>query len=152
MTLERLQADMIAALKNKDTFRKNQLSSLVAAVKKAGIDNLCRDKIPEEIVNKALLKEQKMAQEMLDTCPPERKEEYDKIEKGLKIINEYAPILLNNPIKIKNQIIDLCNKSDLTITKKNKGVAMKIVMPYFRGHADMKIVADIMTELFSREE
>ena len=92
MTLEKLQADMIAALKNKDTFRKIQLSSLVAAVKKAGIDNLCRDEIPEEIVNKALLKEQKMAQEMLSTCPSERKDEYAKIKKGLEIINEYVVI------------------------------------------------------------
>lgn len=152
MTLEKLQADMIAALKNKDTFRKTQLSSLVAAVKKAGIDNLCRDKIPEEIVNKALLKEQKMAQEMLSTCPSERKDEYAKIKKGLEIINEYAPTLLNDPIEIKNQIIQLCDNADVIISKKNKSAAMKIIMPYFKGKADMKIVSKIISELFSREE
>lgn len=152
MTLEKLQADMIAALKNKDTFRKIQLSSLVAAVKKAGIDNLCHDKIPEEIVNKALLKEQKMAQEMLRTCPSERKDEYAKIKKGLEIINEYAPTLLNDPIEIKNQIIQLCDNADVIISKKNKSAAMKIIMPYFKGKADMKIVSKIVSELFSREE
>ena len=152
MTLEKLQADMIAALKNKDTFRKTQLSSLVAAVKKAGIDNFCRDKIPEEIVNKALLKEQKMAQEMLNTCPSERKDEYAKIKKGLEIINEYAPTLLSDPIEIKNQIIQLCDNADVIISKKNKSAAMKIIMPYFKGKADMKIVSKIVSELFSREE
>ena len=39
MTLEKLQKDMIAAMKARDKERKDSISSLVSAVKKVGIDN-----------------------------------------------------------------------------------------------------------------
>ena len=51
MTLEKLQKDMIAAMKARDKERKDSISSLVSAVKKVGIDNGCRDNIPEDIVD-----------------------------------------------------------------------------------------------------
>ena len=43
MTLEILQKEMIAAMKSKDGFRKDTISSLIAAVKKVAIDKGCRD-------------------------------------------------------------------------------------------------------------
>ena len=74
MTLEILQKEMIYALKSGNKFRKDVLSTLVGAVKKAGIDNQCRDNIPESLVDTILIKEQKTMQEMIDTCPVERAE------------------------------------------------------------------------------
>ena len=47
---------MIAAMKAHDKERKMAISSLVSAVKKAGIDAGERDSIPEELVDKAILK------------------------------------------------------------------------------------------------
>ena len=47
MKLEVLQKEMIAAMKAKDKPRKESISALVSAVKKAGIDGGCRDDIPE---------------------------------------------------------------------------------------------------------
>ena len=55
MTLEVLQKDMIAAMKARDKERKDSISSLVSAVKKVGIDNGCRDNIPEDIVDSVIL-------------------------------------------------------------------------------------------------
>ena len=52
MDLKTLQKDMIAAMKAKDKPRKESISALVQAVKKAGIDAGCRDDIPEEMVTK----------------------------------------------------------------------------------------------------
>ena len=49
MKLKELQDAMIAAMKAKDKFRKDAISALVSAVKKKGIDNGCRDNIPDEI-------------------------------------------------------------------------------------------------------
>ena len=59
LTLEILQAEMITAMKNKDKLRKDTISSLVQAVKKFGIDNMCKDNITEEQVNTVILKEKK---------------------------------------------------------------------------------------------
>lgn len=75
MTLEILQSEMISAMKAKDKLRKDTISSLVSAVKKAGIDNKCRDNISETLVDTTLIKEQKTMQEMIDTCPS-RKNRY----------------------------------------------------------------------------
>ena len=50
MKLKDLQDAMIAAMKAKDKPRKDSISALVSAVKKAGIDAGCRDDIPEDIV------------------------------------------------------------------------------------------------------
>ena len=53
MTIEILQKEMIKALKEGNKFRKETISSLIAAVKKAAIDRGCRDNITEELVNQA---------------------------------------------------------------------------------------------------
>ena len=79
MQMEKLQKDMIAAMKAKDKPRKDAISSLVSAVKKVAIDEGCRDDIKEELVNRVILKELKSVQEQIDTCPAARsdlKEEY----------------------------------------------------------------------------
>ena len=51
MELAILQKDMIAAMKAKDKPRKDAISALVSAVKKAGIDAGCREDIPESMVD-----------------------------------------------------------------------------------------------------
>ena len=50
MEIKTLQNDMIAAMKAKEKGRKDAISALVSAVKKAAIDEGCRDNIPEELV------------------------------------------------------------------------------------------------------
>ena len=62
MTLEVLQKDMIAAMKARDKVRKDAISGLVSAAKKAAIDEGCRDDIKEELVDRVILKEMKILQ------------------------------------------------------------------------------------------
>ena len=57
--IKELQDAMIVAMKNKDKFRKDSIAALVSAVKKVGIDNGCREDIPNEMANQAILKEMK---------------------------------------------------------------------------------------------
>ena len=63
MDIKVLQKDMIAAMKARDKARKESISALIQAVKKAGIDAGCREDIPEEMVNKVILKELKTVKE-----------------------------------------------------------------------------------------
>ena len=72
MQFETLQKDMIAAMKARDKVRKDAISTLVSAAKKAAIDEGCRDDIKEELVNRVILKEMKSVKEQIDTCPAER--------------------------------------------------------------------------------
>ena len=72
MKIEVLQKEMVAAMKARDKERKETISSLVAAVKKLAIDEGKREDIPEELVERAILKELKTVKEQLETCPAER--------------------------------------------------------------------------------
>ena len=72
MDIELLRKDMVAAMKAKDKPRKEAISSLISAVKKAAIDEGCRDDIPEELTDRVILKELKTVKEQIDTCPESR--------------------------------------------------------------------------------
>ena len=67
MKLKELQSAMVAAMKARDKFRKDAIADLVSAVKKKGIDAGCRDDIPDEMANEAILKEVKTVKEHDDT-------------------------------------------------------------------------------------
>lgn len=147
MKLETLQADMIAAMKNKDKERKDTLSSLIGAVKKTAIDKLCKDNITEDLVGEVILKEKKTVQEMIDTCPAERTDLLKQYTERLKVINEFAPVLMTDEKEIKNAITTLLSDNQIEVMKSNKGQIMKTIMPIMKGKADMKIVNKVIEEM-----
>ena len=91
MQLEALRKDMVAAMKAKDKERKEAISSLVSAVKKAAIDAGCRDDIPESMVDQVILKELKTVKEQIDTCPVSRQDLKAEYQFRYDVIKEYAP-------------------------------------------------------------
>ena len=124
MKLKDLQDAMIAAMKAKDKPRKDSISALVSAVKKAGIDAGCRDDIPEDMVNQVVLKELKSVKEQIDTCPASRED----------LLAEYKARY------------DVMSEFDVLATK-NKGMIMKTVMGELKGKADGKVINQVVAEL-----
>lgn len=147
MTLEKLQNEMVSAMKSHNKARKDVISSLVSAVKKAAIDKMCKDNITEDLVNEVILKEKKTVQEMIDTCPVERQELLEEYKSKLAVIDEFAPKLVTDVIEIENMIVDLVQGAGVEMSKSNKGQIMKIVMPVMKGKADMKIVNQVISGL-----
>ena len=74
MTIEEMQKEMIRAMKDGKKLRKDTISSMISAIKKAAIDTKCKDNITEEFISQVILKEKKTMQEMIDTCPQDREE------------------------------------------------------------------------------
>ena len=143
MTLEKLQKDMIAAMKARDKERKDSISSLVSAVKKVGIDNGCRDNIPEDIVDSVILKEITSVKEQIDTCPADRTDLLEQYKARYDVFNEYAPKLLS-----EDEVRDiLTTKFADVIATKNKGQIMKAVMAELKGKADGKVINQVVAEL-----
>jgi hypothetical protein len=143
MELAKLQKDMIAAMKAKDKPRKEAISSLVSAVKKAGIDAGCREEIPESMVDQVILKEQKTAKEQMDTCPADRTDLKAEYEFRYNVISEYAPQLMSaEEVKafLEEKFADL-------LAGKNKGMIMKTVMPELKGKADGKVINQVVATL-----
>ena len=147
MKLETLQKEMIAAMKNKDKIRKDTISSLIGSVKKVAIDEKCREDIPEELVDRVIIKEKKTMQEMIDTCPTDRTETLNEYNQKMTIIKEFAPQMMSED-EIRKAVYDII--ADVDIQHANKGAIMKSVMPKLKGKADGKIINKIVTEIVNK--
>ena len=143
MELKQLQKDMMAAMKAKDKVRKDAISSLVSAVKKAAIDQGCRDDVPADLTDTVILKEMKSVKEQIDTCPAERADLKAEYQARYDIIAEYAPKLLSED-EIKAILQD---KFAAVLATKNKGQIMKAVMGELKGKADGKVINQVVAEL-----
>lgn len=148
MTLEILQKEMIAAMKNGNKPRKETISSLVGAVKKAAIDEKCRDNITEELVNKVIMKEKKIVQDMIDNCPASREDLLNGYEHRMATILEFVPKMMSEE-EVHDSVKEIIASADVQPT--NVGAVMKVVMPKLKGKADgkviNKVVADIVKEM-----
>lgn len=142
MELKVLQNEMVAALKARNKFRKDVISSLVGAVKKAAIDKNCRDNVTEELVNAVLIKEQKTMQEMIDTCPATRPEVLAEYTVKKQIIDEFAPQVITDPAQIKTMVEAI----GIDLTKKNRGVIMKVLKDNL---VDMKVANQVVGGMLS---
>ena len=111
--------------------------------KKATIDEGCRDNIPEELVNKVILKEMKSVKEQIDTCPKERTDLLEEYNTRYAIFEEYAPAMMSAE-EIEKVIAD---KFADVIATKNKGQIMKTIMPEFKGKADGKVINQVVAKL-----
>lgn len=148
MTLDILQKQMITAMKDHNKIRKETISSLIGAVKKAAIDKMCKDNITEELVNEVLLKEKKITQEMIDTCPADRVELLEEYKTRMAIIDEFVPQMMSED-KIRSTVNHLIATVD-GIEYGNKGSVMKAIMPRLKGKADGKLINQIVTEICSK--
>lgn len=143
MEYEKLREDMIAAMKAHDKPRKETVSTLVSAVKKAAIDAGDRENITPELVDQVILKEQKTALEQLETCPDSRTELKEQYKFLYDVISSYAPKMMSEE-EICLYLNEHCAEQ---IAAKNKGAIMKAAMSGLKGKADGRVISKIAEEL-----
>lgn len=143
--LERLQKEMVKALKEGNKFRKLTLSTLISAVKKAGIDAGCRENIPDEMVIQVLKKEKKNLVDTVEKFPDmpvEKKSEY--IDQAL-IIDEFVPLEICDEKQIEDILRTVAKEEDMKIIKANQGKFMKILKADY--NVNMKVVSRVFAEM-----
>ena len=143
MELATLQSAMIAAMKAKDKPRKDAISALISAVKKAGIDAGCRDDIPTSMVDQVILKELKSVKEQIDTCPESRGDLKEEYQFRYNVMQEFAP----QQMSAEEVKAVLQEKFAEVLATKNKGMIMKTVMAELKGKADGKVINQVVAEL-----
>ena len=143
MELATLQSAMIAAMKAKDKPRKDAISALVSAVKKAGIDAGCREDIPTSMVDQVILKELKSVKEQIDTCPDSRADLKEEYQFRYNVMQEFAPQQMSAE-EVKEVFQE---KFAEVLATKNKGMIMKTVMAELKGKADGKVINQVVAEL-----
>lgn len=119
----------------KNIKEKNEISTIITSVLRgvlATAQNIAieaRTKITEEIINSALLKEQKTIEEMIKTCPAERIDLRQEYNAKLNIINHYVSKIIDNPEKKLNK------------AKLEKATKKKEIMPKLKDKVNMKVVS-----------
>ena len=148
MKLENLQKEKVNAMKSKDEKRKAVLSEMIDMIQKASITAKGRVEITEQLVDEALIKYQKMIQEMIDTCPVDRADKLNEYTAAMAIVKEYAPQLITDENEIKNMVLDILN-NEYSLEKKNRGQIMKIIMPVLKGKVDMAIANKVISTMLA---
>lgn len=144
--MDLVRQEMVAAMKAKDSARKNALSMLLSSLKAKFIDK--RADLTEEEENSIVLKEIKQTKEMLDSTPADRTDIIDECKFRIKVLSEFAPESMS-----EEDIRKLIQKvlADLGITApqaKDKGRIMKTLMPMVKGKADGGLVNKLVGEQF----
>ena len=139
---EIMKADMTAALKSGDKLRRMTLADMVASVDKASVAGKTRVEITDALVDEVMTKYVKTVQEMIDTCPDDAKYADRKAEYIAKfeIAKEYAPTVIDDVEEIEKMINLWGCGNQVSIVTANKGLIMKMIMPWLKqNHCDMKV-------------
>lgn len=107
MTIEKLQALKIAALKNGDVNTKRVLSDMIDSCQKATITPKGRVELTEQLIDETLIKYQKTVQEMIDTCPANYSEKLHQYQEDMKIVKMCAPQLLTDKTEIETRVREI---------------------------------------------
>ncbi len=145
MLVDRLKADLEAAIKAKDKERTSCLRMVVSAIKYRQVE-LRKDLDDQEVV-RVLRSQIKQVTESLEAYEKGGREDLASIERtNLGILKAYLPAELGeNDIRaIARQIIEQTGA-----TRKDFGKVMKLVMEKVAGQADGKLVNSIVNSLLA---
>lgn len=151
MTLNELQECKVAAMKNGDKVRIKVLNDIIVLIQKEQTKGKTKIEATEELVATCATKVQKILEEMVATCPGKTEQKdytplLEDYKAQLAIAREYAPQLITDEAEIKNMIWNALG-NNIELTKKNKGLVMKTVMPVLKGKVDMKIANTVIGEM-----
>ena len=142
-----VQQQMMAAMKAKDTERKNALSLLLAALKAKAKDK--REDLTEEEENDIIQKEIKQTRETMDAAPADREDIRKECQLKLEIYQAFAPKEMSEE-EIRALVQSVLDQLQITApTMRDKGPVMKHLMPQVKGKADGKLVNKIVGEMLA---
>lgn len=146
--IELVREEMIVAMKQHNTMRKNTLSMLLQSLQKAEKDKIGIS-LTESEADAVIMKEIKQTQETLDSCPADRTDIIEECKQRIAILQEFAPKQLDET-EIESMIREVFSELGLdSPTKKEKGMIMKTLMPKVKGKADGKLVNQILDKMLA---
>lgn len=147
MNYKEIQQAKIIAMKNKKVLENKVLTLVLSGIKNEAIKEKCINDIPEELVNKILLKELKAAKEAINACPKDRTELLEEYNLRCSILEKYAPTLISDEDEIKMFLINLSNEKAIPLLKKNRGRFMKTISTEYKNQFEMGVINVVLGEL-----
>jgi len=144
--LEKLDKDMIEAMKNKEQVRLTVIREIKGNMKLANIDQ--KKEINEELLVEVVSKAVKTRKESIREFEKgNRQDLIDKTNVELEILNKYLPEQLSS--EEVNKIIDEAFNEVNPTGMKDMGKIMGIVNPKLKGKTDMSEVSSIIKSKLS---
>ena len=139
--VEKLNADMIQAMKEKDKERLTVIRMVKAAMDLEHIDR--KREINDELLIDVVSKQVKMREEsILEFEKGNREDLIEKTKKEIEILKAYLPEQLS-----ESEVVEEIEKKCVEIkpeSVKDMGKVMKVATAKLRGRADMKKVSEII--------
>ncbi len=145
--LEKIQNDIVNAMKAKDTLRLSTLRLLKGAIDLEKI-NKRLETLSDEDIYVIIGKQIKTRKEsIVEFEKGNRKDLIDKTNEEIKILSSYMPEMLSEEeiINIIDETISLINATSI----KDMGSVMREVSPKLKGKADMSLVSSIIKNKLS---
>ena len=140
------RSEMMAAMKAKDKERKNVLSGLLTELKNFQINKMAE--LTEEDENHVVLKLIKQSKETLEMTPADRQDIIDECNYTIKVLEEYAPKMMDEA-EITEVINSVLGELSIeTPAASDKGKIMKVLMPRVKGKADGSLVNQVLGSMF----
>lgn len=140
--LEKINTDIITAMREKDTLRLATLRMLKGAVELERINKRVEKLTDEEIISITEKQIKIRKESIIEFEHGNRLDLVDKTEEEIGILNEYMPEALTDD-EVNSIITDAINEVNATSIK-DMGNVMKIISPKLRGKADMSLVSGIL--------
>ena len=141
--IEKLEKDMIEAIKNKEKDRLTVIRMVKAALKQEQIDH--KKEINDDLLIDVVTKQIKMRKDSISEFEKgNRKDLIEKTEEEIKVLENYLPeqLSMEEVIKIIDEIMDEVKPE----SSKDMGKVMKEAQAKLKGKADMKEVSSIIKE------
>ena len=141
--IEKLDKDMIEAMKNKEKDRLTVIRMVKAALKQEQIDH--KKEINDDLLIDVVTKQIKMRKDSISEFEKgNRKDLIEKTEEEIKVLENYLPeqLSIEEVIKIIDEIMDEVKPE----SSKDMGKVMKEAQAKLKGKADMKEVSSIIKE------
>ena len=144
--IDLVRSEMMAAMKAKDKERKNVLSGLLTELKNFQINKMAE--LTEEDENHVVLKLIKQSKETLEMTPADRQDIIDECNYTIKVLDEYAPKMMDEA-EITEVINSVLGELSIeTPAASDKGKIMKVLMPRVKGKADGSLVNQVLGSMF----
>ena len=146
MIKEELMQDLKAAMKEKDSVKKDTVTMLRAAILQVEKDKqiTLEDDAILEIVAKEVKKRKESRQEYISA---DRTDIVEKLDREIEILSKYLPKQLT--ISEIEELVKIAIQEEGATSPKDMGKVMKNIKPKVAAKADGKLVSEIVKKLLA---
>ena len=144
---QKLRADLIGAMKSKDSLKVDTLRLLTSEIKNKEID-LRQDLGDEDILSLVTTQVKKRREAAALYAKGGRADLQEKEEKELSLLQEYLPEPVEEGV-LRDRIQQVIAEVDAQ-GMKDMGKVMKVVISEFKGRADGGLVKNLVSELLGK--